>query len=172
MTIYRVQRIHADEETTVGKLYYMHGAQPEFLCYTLEDTLRARGVKIPGETAIPAGVYPMDLHATSALLERYEKRFGMVMPQKDGMIRLNHVPDFSGVLIHCGNKQEHTEGCILVGEQAHLTLGEASIGGSYAAYRRVYPHIYNTLAEQGGSAHIEIVNPPLIDLSERGKHYL
>ena len=154
---FSLYRIHADEETTVGKLF----ARDDFLCYTLEDTVRfAYGEqKIAGETAIPARMYNLQLHPRSSKMERYVARFGEV--QQAGMILLQDVPEFEGVLIHCGINQGHTRGCILVGEQAHMTMGEATLSGSYAAYRRVYPLIAGRMKERqrdGARASLCVVN--------------
>ena len=46
-------------DRTIGELT-ING---KFKCYTLEDTVRPEGVKIPGETAIPAGTYTVTVGA-------------------------------------------------------------------------------------------------------------
>lgn len=70
-----------------------------FACWTLEDVVRA--VKIPGETAIPAGRYDVRL----SLSQRFQK----VLPE------VLAVPGFTGIRIHAGNTQADTAGCLLVG---------------------------------------------------------
>jgi len=70
-----------------------------FTCWTLEDVVRP--VKIPGETAIPAGRYDVRL----SLSQRFQK----VLPE------VLAVPGFTGVRIHAGNTQADTHGCLLVG---------------------------------------------------------
>jgi hypothetical protein len=76
-----------------------------FQCYTLED--RPRLFKIPGETCIDAGVYNVIITPSSRFSEQ------------DGSPKLlpllENVPNFSGIRIHSGNTDKHTEGCILVG---------------------------------------------------------
>ena len=70
-----------------------------FTCWTLEDVVRP--VKIPGETAIPAGRYDVRL----SLSQRFQK----VLPE------VLAVPGFTGIRIHAGNTQADTHGCVLVG---------------------------------------------------------
>ena len=70
-----------------------------FTCWTLEDVVRP--VKIPGETAIPAGRYDVRL----SLSQRFQK----VLPE------ILAVPGFTGIRIHAGNTQADTHGCLLVG---------------------------------------------------------
>lgn len=52
------------------------------------------------------------------------------------MPHVENVPNFDGILIHWGNSQKDTEGCILVGE----TLGPNPdwIGSSRAAFTNLF----------------------------------
>ena len=70
-----------------------------FACWTLEDVVRP--VKIPGETAIPAGRYDVRL----SLSQRFQKLLPEVLA----------VPGFTGIRVHAGNTQADTAGCLLVG---------------------------------------------------------
>ena len=70
-----------------------------FACWTLEDVVRP--VKIPGETAIPAGRYEVRL----SLSQRFQKLLPEILT----------VPNFKGIRIHAGNTQADTAGCLLVG---------------------------------------------------------
>ena len=72
-----------------------------FACWTLEDVVRP--VKIPGETAIPAGRYDVRL----SLSQRFQK----VLPE------LLAVQGYSGIRVHAGNGVGDTQGCVLVGRK-------------------------------------------------------
>tara|TARA_R110000744_G_scaffold55481_1_gene117264 strand:- start:361 stop:681 length:321 start_codon:yes stop_codon:yes gene_type:complete len=67
--------------------------------YTLEDVVREH--KIWGETAIPAGVYEIEV--------THSPRFKKPLPL------IKRVEGFKGVRIHAGNYPEDTHGCPLVG---------------------------------------------------------
>lgn len=75
----------------------------EHCCETLEDKVRdlTKEVKVFGETAIPAGIYKINI--------TYSNRFKRDLPL------LLNVPQFDGIRIHPGNTAEDTHGCILVG---------------------------------------------------------
>ena len=92
------------KNATSGKLY-IDGV---FQCYTLEDTERL--YKVKGVTAIPKGIYKVIINMSN--------RFKKLMPL------LIDVPEFAGVRIHCGNTNEDTEGCILVGREVHTDINK------------------------------------------------
>ena len=91
----KVDRIYKGESYTIGKMYL----NVEYFCDTLEDAIRP--VKIPNETAIPAGIYKVEV--------TYSPRFKRNLPL------LVDVPNYTGIRIHNGSNKDHTSGCILVG---------------------------------------------------------
>lgn len=93
----KVVRTFKGSEYTIGKLYI----DDNYFCDTLEDTVRPKGEKIYGKTAIPAGKYKVK--------KTYSPRFKKQLPE------ILNVPNFSGVRIHAGNTAKDTEGCILLG---------------------------------------------------------
>ena len=110
----------------------------KFLAYTLEDEQRNK--KVYGETRIPDGTYKLDLRKTGGYHQKYSKRF------KDihiGMLHVTNVPGFEYILIHCGNTDEHTAGCLLVGDsqENNQITKDGFIGKSTQAYKRIYPRI-------------------------------
>lgn len=84
-------------ESTVGELY----VDGVFECFTLEACYRG-GPKIPGQTCIPVGRYPVRI--------THSPKFRIDLPL------LFDVPGFDGVRIHSGIPAEDTEGCILLGQ--------------------------------------------------------
>ncbi len=107
-----VNRIFKGSTYTIGKLY-IDGV---YECDVIEDVVREmpatcpntpRGIactckeKVYAETAIPAGTYRVTME--------YSPRFKRKLPY------LHNVQHFIGILIHSGNDQGHSAGCIIVG---------------------------------------------------------
>ena len=128
--------------STLGKLYDASGEERLFLCYTLEDQ-RRDGPKVPGETCIPVGTYPLAFRKEGGFHERYKKRFGDL---HRGMVELQNVPGFKWILIHCGNTEADTRGCLLVGADYFEDGDNFKLYQSEKAYREVYPLIAGALS--------------------------
>ena len=89
----------------------------KYFCNTLEDPdrhLEEGGIKVPKETAIPRGVFKVQLS--------FSNRFKRVMPE------VLDVPGFAGVRLHGGNTEHDTEGCPLLGA-VRTGAGVAQCGG-------------------------------------------
>lgn len=97
---------------TVGDLL----VDGRFFCHTIEDAVRTLPARCPdtsaghpcackekvyARTAIPAGTYRITME--------YSPRFRRRLPY------LHDVPHFLGILIHSGNTEEDSAGCIIVG---------------------------------------------------------
>ena len=110
----------------------------KFLAYTLEDEYRNE--KVFGETRIPNGTYKLALRKTGGYHQKYSKRFSNI---HIGMLHVTNVPGFEYILIHCGNTDEHTAGCLLVGDsqENNQITKDGFIGKSTQAYKRIYPRI-------------------------------
>ena len=111
-----------------------------FECYTLEDQYQE--VKVMHETCIPEGTYDIKLRTVGGFHERYKKKYS----NHKGMLHLQDVPGFTYILIHAGNTDEHTSGCLIVGEtQQDLDISDDGfIGHSGKAYLK----LYNKVAKQ------------------------
>ena len=114
----------------------------EFACYTLED--EEREVKVMHETCIPEGTYEIKYRKEGGFHNRYKARYGS---DHFGMLELQAVPGFKWILIHSGNTDEHTSGCVLVGDQQknNKIYKDGFIGESRNAYSRIYKTISNAL---------------------------
>jgi|TARA_R100000664_G_scaffold34179_1_gene54729 hypothetical protein len=148
-----VLRISSGPDSTSGILFIVddsaenpHGegfrCKRSFVCYTLED--EHRDEKKYGETRIPAGTYKIKLRKEGGYHQKYSKRFPKI---HRGMLHITDVPNFEYILIHCGNTDEHTAGCLLVGDsQENNQINENGfIGKSTQAYKRIYPRIAEAL---------------------------
>ena len=115
-----------------------------FECFTLEDQVRD-GEKVMSETAIPLGEYEVKFRTVGGYDARYQKKYGTTWHK--GMLELQDVPNFKYILIHTGNTDEHTAGCLLVGEtQQDLDSGkDGFVGGSGDAYKKMYPKVRDAL---------------------------
>ena len=116
--------------------------QKKFLAYTLED--EQRDEKVFGETRIPEGTYKLGLRKVGGYHARYSKKFDDF---HIGMLHVLDVPGFEYILIHCGNTDEHTAGCLLVGDsqENNQIKKDGFIGRSVQAYKRIYPRIASAL---------------------------
>lgn len=134
----KLTRICSKPDFTAGYLMRMDLAKPRFLCATLEDEMRL--VKVKGETRIPSGRYEILLRNEGGMTKRYKERFPKI---HKGMLWLQDVPNFEYVYIHTGNTDDHTEGCILVGDSIDYRKGWN--GSSKNAYENIYPLIAHEL---------------------------
>ena len=129
---FEVARYYSHRDFTLGLLFCL-GPDRRFLAYTLED--EHRDEKLPGETCIPAGRYKLALRRHGGFHARYLSRHGPAWHR--GMIEVCDVPGFSDILIHVGNTDRDTAGCLLVGTGTDSRKG--FVGNSTDAYRLVYP---------------------------------
>ena len=116
-------------------------------CETLEDTDRGlrdsmsteqiKSLKKPHITAIPTGVYEVNLNTISP---KFGSRSFYKEVCKGKVPRILNVKGFDGILIHAGNKAEDTDGCILVGR--NKVVGQ--VVDSQATFRELYKILSNS----------------------------
>lgn len=121
-----IKRIYKGAEYTIGRL----SIDGKYFCDTLEDTVRAPGVKVRGKTAVPAGRYRVVLSESP--------RFKRILPL------LVDVPNFEGVRIHPGNTAKDTEGCLLVG----FNQLKGKVVASRATFQKLFEKLW--AADQAG----------------------
>jgi len=118
----------------------------KFQCYGLEDEGRTK--KVYAETRIPNGLYDITFRKVGRFHNKYSTKFGF----HKGMLAVSNAPDFKlitpsmefqYILIHIGNTDKDTAGCLLVGQQANADKN--LIGKSTEAYKKLYTKISNAL---------------------------
>lgn len=139
-----VLRFSSEEDSTNGLLFDVSNGKRKFLCYTLED--EHRDIKVMSETRVPAGTYDITLRTVGGFHGRYTKKYG---DMHKGMLWVREVPGFEYILIHTGNTDEHTAGCLLLGDsqQNNTIKSDGFVGSSVQAYTRIYPSIAKALEE-------------------------
>lgn len=118
----------------IGKLnVYDEGESLIFSCFTLQED--KAGLERGKDLRIPAGEYKLRRHAGS----RFEKTLReMTGVNSDEMLNVynDEVPYDRYILIHWGNNDIHTQGCILLGNSK--ADNNESIGGSRVACKEFY----------------------------------
>jgi hypothetical protein len=134
-----VVRTQFGKDATNGMLF----VDGVFECFTLEDEVR--DIKVMSETAIPLGEYEIKFRNIGGFDTKYKARYGSTFHK--GMLELQDVPNFKYILIHTGNTDQHTAGCLLIGEtQQDLDKGkDGFVGGSGDAYKKFYPKVRDAL---------------------------
>ncbi len=126
-----VERIKSDNDATLS-LVYIDGT---FECFGIEDEFRKE--KIANETRIPSGVYNIGVRTVGGFNNRYTAKFPDF---HKGMLQVLNVPNFEYILIHIGNTDDDTAGCLVVGENAH-TSGAIKNSSSTNAYKKLYKKV-------------------------------
>ena len=155
-----VVRTQFGKDATNGMLF----VDGVFECFTLEDEVR--DVKVMSETAIPLGEYEIKFRNVGGFDRKYKARYGSAFHK--GMLELQDVPNFKYILIHTGNTDQHTAGCLLIGEtQQDLDKGkDGFVGGSGDAYKKFYPKVRDALINKE-KVTIKYSNINLLSLSNK-----
>ena len=149
-----LKRIAKRDTYTIGRLY-ING---EYFCDKLEDKDRGlkqsmslseiKAKKVYGKTAIPAGEYEITLHIISP---KYSKKPWFVKFCGAKMPRILNIPGYDGVLIHEGNSDKDTCGCVLVGK--NTVVGK--VLESKNTFAKLYP-ILKAASDKGERITINI----------------
>lgn len=95
----KLQRAFSNKQVTLGMLQILGLEHAPF--FTLENPKRSSNV----DNRIPAGVYKCKPYSGTKYKDVFE---------------VQNVPNRSAILIHWGNFESDTEGCILVGDSAAM----------------------------------------------------
>ncbi|WP_342251690.1 DUF5675 family protein [Campylobacter jejuni] len=108
-----------------------------FECFSLEED--KEGLESGKDLRIPEGNYNLKRHSPS----RFENTLRSITKKDDTMINVynDEVPSSRAILIHWGNADKDTQGCILLG----LTKdnNNESVGQSRQACKEFYDLMYN-----------------------------
>lgn len=97
----RVKRRLIWKRSTLSEVFVNGSMHRE--CFVLEDRVRSKGEKVFGETAIPCGLFVTVID--------HSPKFNRELP------RLVGVPNFEGIRWHSGLTIDHTNGCLLTGDE-------------------------------------------------------
>ncbi len=141
-------RFSSGLNSTLGSLYIINALGiKNFCCFTLEDRFHFPDEKVSGSTRIPAGIYKLNYKKEGGFHTRYKTRFKDI--HHNGMIEIVGVPNFTDILLHCGNHDQHTKGCVLLGDTAEQNVTKKGfIGNSNEAYKRFYKEFINTFVPE------------------------
>ena len=138
-----VDRKWKKQSYTISNLYI----DGKWFCNCLEDADRGldnsmsedmiRTLKKPSITAIPRGTYEITLDVVSP-------KYSKVQFYKDvcnGKVpRLKDVKGFDGILIHAGNTDKDSSGCLLVGQN--------KVKGQVVNSKETFKQLYNLLQDE------------------------
>ncbi len=153
--ILELYRFSSQNESTLGILYLVNNEtnQKDFLCFTLED--EKRSVKVYGKTRIPKGTYQIEYRKEGGYHNKYKKRFPSI---HRGMLEIRDVPNFTHILLHCGNTDDDTDGCLLLGNVVSQNITkDGFLGQSTDCYKRIYP-ILSEILDSQKQLSIKIIN--------------
>lgn len=142
-----LQRLFDNGQYTVG---FIQSEDRKFHSFTLEDIHRE--VKIPKETRIPSGFYALAIRKEDTPLTiKHRASYGSWFKYH---IEVTGVPNYSGVYVHAGNDDSHTEGCLLLGYGFDLSLDKMQQFKSAVAVKDFYAVAY-PLLEAGQKVFLE-----------------
>lgn len=142
-----LQRIYDNGDSTCGSMLSLDTPKPHLEGWVLEDEFRA--TKLAKETRIPAGKYKLGIRKEITGLTQKYLDDDRLKPWFERHIEVLGVKGFMGIYIHIGNDEEHTDGCILIGDSLeNINLVKAKpLGKSVQAYKRFYQKYYPLLKE-------------------------
>ena len=140
-----VKRVADDGETSLGVIY-LDGVA---FCGSVEDQ-EQKGAKIMHESRVSNGIYRLALREEGGYHFRYKEKYadmheGMLCIYNDKNWNLN-CPDgksFQYILVHTGNTDDHTSGCLLPNFAIDFKAGRGSRSGD--AYKELYPILRDSI---------------------------
>lgn len=111
-------------------------------------------MKLKGETRIPKGLYELRIRREDTpLTVKHRKDYGDWFKYH---IEVTGVKDFTGIYIHAGNNDSHTDGCLLLADTiGNNQIEDGQTSRSIQAVKRFYLKVY-PLLERGQRTYINI----------------
>lgn len=161
-----VKRVSDNGETSLGVIY-LDGVA---VCGSVEDQ-EQKGDKIKHESRVSNGKYKLALRREGSYNARYSKKYadrdggkwhrGMlcVYTDKEWVLRCDDGKVFQYILVHTGNTDDHTSGCLLPNYVLDFLKDRGSRSGD--AYDAIYPVLRDSieaskLVDEWGNKYIEI----------------
>jgi hypothetical protein len=152
-----LQRYSDNGNSTQGLLFEKATPKNIWLSHSLEDEWR--DTKVMKETRIPEGLYELKIIKVDTPLTLKHRVSYNISPFGIWFryhIEITGVKNFSGIYIHAGNRESHTDGCLLLGDTIHNHIIEPdNLQRSIQAVKRFYDRCYQSL-EKGGKSFLEI----------------
>ncbi|WP_144673486.1 DUF5675 family protein [Campylobacter jejuni] len=131
-----INRRYTGKTCVIGKFKVLDDEEKIlFECFSLEED--KEGLESGKDLRIPEGIYNLKRHSPS----RFENTLRSITKKDDDtMINVynDDVPFDRHILIHWGNTDKDTKGCILLG----LTKSDESVGQSRQACKEFYDLVY------------------------------
>jgi len=135
----KLERFISNNEATLSKFFI----QNKFICYIVEDQFATK--KLWGEMRIPEGTFDISYRYEGRFHTRYKSKFADF---HKGILCVHNAPDwkiivgdivFQYVLIHLGNTDDDTAGCLL----PNTSVDSQTMRGynSTDAYEKLYKEI-------------------------------
>ncbi|EAL5964135.1 hypothetical protein KJK83_001385 [Campylobacter jejuni] len=145
-----INRRYTGKTCVIGKFKVLDDEEILFECFSLEED--KEGVESGKDLRIPEGIYNLKRHSPS----RFENTLRSITKKDDDtMINVynDDVSSSRAILIHWGNTDKDTQGCILLG----LTKdnNNESVGQSRQACKEFYDLVYG---KDLSNISLEIVN--------------
>jgi len=158
-TLLKLERFSFKPDWTIGRLF----VEDKHECYVIEDEIREE--KVHGETAIPYGTYKLGTRMSPKFSGQYfwnpaankplitareflTGKFGKGYTPHE-LIWVLDVPNYQFILLHWGNTDDDTEGCLIVGNTIGLIGKQEAVLNSRLTYQDLYPRIYPLIKEGG-----------------------
>lgn len=130
-----------NSKNTLGTTYF----NGEKFSESLEDPVRAEGVKVSGDTALPEGTY----FCKVTYSPKFKREMPILYTEKNGVEIIRKNVRFVGVRLHGGNTHVDTLGCPLI---AKTRVDDYTIYGS------MEKELTKKMKEAGGSGFVTISN--------------